>query len=502
MASAAGKIEFGDFQTPMDLARRVCALAGESGIAFRSVVEPTCGIGNFLIAAKERIPTLTDALGVEVNPSYAAQATHAMSTPASGVIPKIVCANFFDYDWSAELQNLPEPLLVIGNPPWVTNAELSSIGSRNLPVKSNIFRHRGIDALTGKSNFDISEWMLIQAVEWMSGRSGMLAVLCKTSVARKVMTYAWKRGLRIKTADLYLIDAQANFSASVDACLLAVVIGEGADSATCAVHPSLDADATRRFGFDHGRVIANADLYRKWRPLAGNGNSPWRSGVKHDCAAVFELQREGELFRNGNGELAPLDATDVFPLLKSSDVANGRQAIGRRWILMTQRHAGDDTTRLETGSPLTWSYLQANLAAIQRRASNMYKSQHPFAMYGVGPYSYAPWKVAISGLYKRLFFQLIPPFDGKPVILDDTCYFLPFETEIAAKTVYDLLNSTPAQEFLESLVFWDSKRPITADLLRSLDLERLAKTLGKGDLFVVPASKRAGAERQLDLGTD
>jgi len=37
--------------------------------------------------------------------------------------------------------------------------------SENLPKKSNFQGLRGLDARTGKSNFDIAEWMLIRLIE-------------------------------------------------------------------------------------------------------------------------------------------------------------------------------------------------------------------------------------------------------------------------------------------------------------------------------------------------
>ena len=64
-----------------------------------------------------------------------------------------------------------------------------------------------------------------------------------------------------------------------------------------------------------------------------------------------------------------------------------------------------------------------------------------------------------------------------------------------------LLNSEAAKGFFRSLVFWDAKRPITAQLLSSLDLGILAEEAGGTlpirtdttgrDLY--PVSKSAGA---------
>ncbi len=68
-------------------------------------------------------------------------------------------------------------------------------------------------------------------------------------------------------------------------------------------------------------------------------------------------------------------------------------------------------------------------------------------MFGVGPYTFAPWKVAVSGLYKHLTFALLGPQEGRPVVLDDTCYFVSFTTEEAARAALQALQSTEARDF-------------------------------------------------------
>ena len=99
-------------------------------------------------------------------------------------------------------------------------------------------------------------------------------------------------------------------------------------------------------------------------------------------------------------------------------------------------------------------------------------------MFGVGSYSFAPWKVAISGFYKQLAFRSVAPVNGRPVVLDDTCYFLPCENEDEANCFEALLNSEAARGFFRSFVFRDAKRPITASLLASLDMGLLAEENG------------------------
>jgi hypothetical protein len=67
--------------------------------------------------------------------------------------------------------------------------------------------------------------------------------------------------------------------------------------------------------------------------------------------------------------------------------------------------------------------------------------------------------------------------EGKSVVFDDTVYFLGFETEQEARRTLELLNMKDAKDFLDSLIFWDEKRPIETGVLNSLDLGRLEESL-------------------------
>jgi hypothetical protein len=143
-----------------------------------------------------------------------------------------------------------------GGRPWVTNSELGMLGSSNLPAKSNFQKHRGFDAVTGKANFDISEWMLLENMRWLEGRRGTIAVLCKIAVARKVLRAAWKSKEPVSEARIYKIDALAHFGAAVDACLF-VLRFDGAISSSCSVFSSLDETApSKKFAYGFSRVAA------------------------------------------------------------------------------------------------------------------------------------------------------------------------------------------------------------------------------------------------------
>lgn len=471
--------EYGDFQTPMYLARQVCDLLSRRNLHPASILEPTCGVGNFLIAALDQFPAVTRAVGLDVNPSHVQTARSSIQGRQDDAKVALIEKDFFDTDWSAILHGLPDPLLLIGNPPWVTNAALGILGSSNLPRKTNFKKHAGLDAITGKSNFDISEWMFLQFLDWLDGRCATMAVLCKTAVARKVLLDAWRRGIHLNDSAMYLIDAATSFGASVDACLLICDFTPSSRGYETPVYKTIADDRpVNVIGYRDDSLVADIDAHERWKHLQGKETYRWRSGIKHDCAKVMELCKEERYYRNGFHELLTMESDFLFPMLKGSDIANGRTDNPRRWMLVTQRRIGEDTTVIKERAPQTWSYLQSHAQQLARRASSIYRNRPRFSVFGVGDYSFAPWKVAISGFYKRLDFRVVGGFAGKPIVLDDTCYFVACETEEEARYVASLLNSPIAREFFSAFMFWDMKRPVTVDNLRRLNLIALANELG------------------------
>jgi len=153
-------------------------------------------------------------------------------------------------------------------------------------------------------------------------------------------------------------------------------------------------------------------------------------------------------------------------------------------------------------APKTWSYLTSHSEFFGRRKSSVYEGKPRFSIFGVGEYTFAPWKVAVSGLYKKLHFAVVGPYAEKPVVLDDTCYFIPCQSGEEAQYLSGLLNSEIAEEFFRSFIFWDAKRPITISVLERLSLMALARELGTEDImkgFLSAEESSASPHRQLAL---
>lgn len=492
------KWEYGDFQTSPALAEAAMVVLRRFGIRPKTVLEPTCGKGAFLLAAIHAFPKATRFIGLDINKQYLKELEHQVSSLKRRESVQLIHGDFFFFDWKELLSGLPEPVLIVGNPPWVTSSELGMLESENLPKKSNFQERRGYDAITGKSNFDISEWMLLQNLGWLKNRHGVITLLCKTGVARKALFHAWKHQLAVSNAKMFLIDAQKHFNASVDACFLVIDMSGGPISSDCAVFNDFDSDyPSQSIGYHDGIVLSNVEYFQKWHHLNGTDHAyTWRSGIKHDCSKVMELDRDGNKYRNGLGELVNLEDGYIYPLLKSSDIGNGQIRYGRKFMVVTQKYVGEDTFPIKITAPKTWHYLEAHDELLEKRASSIYRDRPKYSIFGVGEYSFSSWKVAISGFYKKLSFKLVEPYHGKVVVLDDTTYFLPCWSEAEAQFVSRLLNAKPAQEFFDSMIFWADKRPITIEILKRLDMHALSIELGYETEYLQFARHRKGNESE------
>ncbi len=471
------KLEYGDFQTPLELTEKVCYKLLKLDINPDIIVEPTCGVGNFILAAAHSFKSANKIIGVEINPNYLQKIRTSKQLLQDERI-QVQQGNFFDFDWSSIIDNFSGRILVLGNFPWITNSQQGVLNGRNLPQKTNFQNHNGLNALTGKSNFDISEWMLIYSIQWLQEREACLAMLCKTSVARKTLNYIYSKNLNLSYCATYGIDAKKYFDATVDACLLVCKFDSNSQNYFCDVFCSLDAETSYRIGYRNGTPIRDMAVFEKLKDLHNPKiGERWRSGVKHDCSSVMELRKVDDKLINGLGEVVEIEETFLFPLIKGSAVAQNRLESINHYILVTQKYIGEPTEHLKKSAPKTWKYLTNHSEYLDARKSKVYNKNPRFSIFGVGAYTFLPWKIAICGLYKKLSFRLIGEINGKPTVFDDTVYFLSFENEQIAHQVFTLLTSQTAVDFYSSLIFWDEKRPIKSSILNSMDLIALSRRL-------------------------
>jgi len=482
------RAEYGDFQTNKDLANKLAKSLSKNNILPEIIIEPTCRKGNFIIASLSNFKTVKKVFGIEIYKPYIWETKFSildyfLSNPNDNK-PEITIkhCNIFDFDFKNISKQYPnEKLLIIGNPPWVTNSKLGSLNSTNLPKKSNFKNQNGLDAMTGKGNFDIAEYITLMLLDVFQTHNGHLALLVKNSVIKNIIFDQKDAKYKIGKIEKYCIDSKKEFNVSVEASLFYCQLNS-TPSFQCNELDFYSLEKKSSFGWLNAKFVSNLANYNENKEIDGQCPFKWRQGIKHDCSNVMELERENECFINKLSQKIKLEEDLIYGFLKSSDLKNTVIKNTRKQVIITQTKVGQDTSYIQHLYPKTYNYLKSNITYFQARKSSIYKGKPHFSIFGIGDYSFKSYKVAISGLYKTYHFTLVLPQDNKPIMLDDTCYFIGFDKiEFAVYTLI-LLNHSKTEEFLKSITFSDAKRVFTKDILMRLDLLNITQTISQKEI--------------------
>ena len=483
--SEPDRTEYGDFQTNSELANEITFRLNEIKFEPEIIIEPTCGKGNFVIASLTHFKNVNHIIGIEIYKPYIWKTKFSILDFFLNNPDKrrpeidIIHGNVFDFDFDKLLRRLKSNnILIIGNPPWVTNAQLGSLNSVNLPKKVNVKNQNGLDAMTGKGNFDIAEYIILSLLDTFQNTNGYLALLLKNSVIKNIIFDQKSKQYRIGNIEKYSIDSKKEFNVSVDSSLFLCRLNTNPEF-KCSEYNFYDKQFSLDFGWLGNKFVSNINNYSATNSLDGTCPYVWRQGIKHDAASVMELERKNGHFQNGLKEDVLIEEGLLFGFLKSSDLKNTVILETRKFTIVTQTKVGQDTNFIKAQFPETYNYLSKHSDVFESRKSSIYNGKPLFSIFGIGNYSFKPYKVAISGLYKTFHFTLVLPQNNKPVMLDDTCYFIGFD--IIEFAVYSLiiLNSQQAEAFLKSITFPDAKRVFTKDVLMRIDMLELARGFSK-----------------------
>lgn len=474
------RIEYGDWQTKYSLAKKICELLKKNNINPKIIVEPTCGCGNFIRAALNTFENIEEIYAIDIYKPYL-DAIYEIEKKYNNVRFHVLHKSIFDFDFNTIPNN--RDVLFLGNPPWITNSALGEIGSENLPQKSNFKKHIGFDAITGKSNFDIAEYILLMIIRSFSEKNGKIAMLVKNSVIKNIIEYQQHNRFNISNIAQYEFNALKEFGAATSASLFLATFNKGIEDQCKSV--DLYSEKTNRiFGLIENKLVYDVENYNHFKYIDNRSDLIWRSGLKHDCSKIMEFKKDENKYLNKLGEICEFEENFIYPLLKSSDLKNDIITSTKKFVLVTQKQTSDDTSLIQTEAPKTYKYLKKHAGILDGRKSSIYKNRPRFCIFGIGEYSFKPYKVAISSLYKKTIFSLIEPSNNKPIMLDDTCYLLGFDNRDFAEITQRILNSDEVQGFIHSVSFPDSKRSINKDLLMRIDLYIAAIKIGSNQLKI------------------
>ena len=307
-------------------------------------------------------------------------------------------------------------------------------------------------------------------------------MLCKNSVARKIFTNMIEQNVSFECCEIFEFDAKKIFGISAAACLLFIRLSEKIFSPPSLNIYNLDEpnNLKKSLNFKNGKFFCNTS--DKICNFDGKCNFEWRQGIKHDCAKIMELTFENGIFKNGNNEIVDAEEKIIFPLIKGSAIKSPILNQFSKYVIVTQKFLGEDTAHLEFDVPKTWQYLKKNSDQFAQRKSKIYKNSAEFSMFGVGDYSYLPYKVCIGGFNKKPIFSLVFSPDKKPVMPDDTSYFIGFKNYESAYIAMIYLNSAKVQGFLQNLSFEDAKRPFTKKILSRIDFSKICAEVSIDEL--------------------
>lgn len=486
--------EYGDFQTPYSLTESICDLVIEKKFEPTILIEPSCGRGNFIVSALKKFPSIEMIIAIEIQQQYKEELFDNLSNNDISIDSKkfiFLNSSFFDVELSElfKSQNIREQdhrFLILGNPPWVTNSFLGTINSYNIPTKSNSkTKFKGLDALTGKSNFDISESFIAKLIDFFNNKTFFMAMICKTATTQNIVKNSY---IDVSKNELsaYLFNAKKTFSISASANVFVInnSIKKTITNRSCKICSLENSNIQEYyFGYSNGYFVSNIELYHQVANFEGDFTFQWRQGLKHDAGSILVLEKLGPgIYKNKLGEQIELEDEFIYPFLKSSDIKENIITNSRFYVIVTQNKIGEDSTQQLAKFPRIWLYLNEKKSYFLKRKSKIYANQSDFCIFGIGDYSFKPYKIVISGFYKKLHFSLVLPKNGKPIMIDDTCYSLSFNSLGTAIYIWLLLLSQEACNFYTSITFLEGKRPYKKDILRRLDLKKLMDTISDTQL--------------------
>jgi hypothetical protein len=276
------------------------------------------------------------------------------------------------------------------------------------------------------------------------------------------------------------IDAKKEFKAHTDASIFFCSLN-AVTAYTIKEYDFYTQQYLKTSGWVDEKFVANIEDYSANSIFDGKCSFTWRSGVKHDCSKVMEFQKTDTGYINKLKTNFSIEDAYVYRILKSSDVKN-KNATPNRFTIITQKKVGQDTSQIQENAPRTYQYLEDHKDFFQKRKSSIYKNKPDFSIFGIGDYSFYPYKVAIASMYKKFEFMLVASDANKCRMVDDTCYFIGFDTLIHAQYCTALLNHPRVQAFIQSLAFADTQRVIHKGLLDRIDLIKIATTLGSPNI--------------------
>jgi hypothetical protein len=468
-----------------------------------TVLDPTCGDGAFLesfiaLARREGVTVTPEALarlhGVEI---VAADKTHALERIAARYGTRLVEDNIRTTDFITATFSQRYDVLV-GNPPWINFTDLPS----DLKAKwgPEYIRHQLVtdkrDVLLGGSRADIAALVMKKVLDNVLSDTGQaaffipLSIFCNSGANDRFRPFP-ASAHTYRVVRLWDFGRETVFDGIATRYGAALFDRQEPQTWPVETHIRESGVWTRAYSVASDR--RSGTWHRQWTPEPDGGSGTPRAieirpsqkprqGV-NTCGTnnVFIFERDGDRFRNGLGERWELEEELLFPLMNACNFAQplvrcaGVPPAFSNTPLGRIEHAGRPRSErpcrrrfimlphdTRTGRPLAWdtiakyactaAYLTAHRDTLMRRKGTLINSLIGrgfwWALLGVGPYAFSPWKVAWEALGKRNFRPAV--LDGRWQGNQALHAFCPCESLQEADTLAAALRRTEVERWLKS----------------------------------------------------
>jgi SAM-dependent methyltransferase len=497
--SAELRRHLGEYYTPRGVAE--LAIDELDPDAAETVLDPGCGSGAFLSVCVERkrraladeapaaaVDAITDTVfGIDLNPVAVRGAKLSylgalLPLLGEGDVDKIELPVFLTdalgltRDDTLSLGGRPIDLTVdhlVGNPPWLTWGALSEsvrdAWRETYVERLGLLQQSGVEARLGHANDDVSVPFVWACIHRYLAPDGDAAFVLKRGLTKGPAGRLFRAGRvgdrPVAVRHVHDFTDLRPFGGDVDVGAAVYTLNTGTDTS---FPVPVTAWTSRGGSPDYATVDAlRAATDREateFVPVSDDPASSWvradaedralgecshriRHGLKDDAKEVFSVDRE---------RLDDLEPDHVYPYLRSKHIVK-YGLFGHDLHLVPLSSANEDNTaELRRETPATYDYLEANRAALEARSSSWLESGTFYNLFGLGTYTWSPYKVVWCRLGYKPHFAVVSTVEDddigeKPVVPGDHCMFIPTDDEYEAHFLCALLNSTPYQRCLDGL---------------------------------------------------
>jgi len=370
--------------------------------------------------------------------------------------------------------------IIFSNPPWISFGDLDE---KDKELYKPVFRSSGLtpDAkslLLGGSRIDLAALFVVTAMNRDCAASGEGHFFLPTSLFRSESAHSAFRQLKLPGGRRFALKEIRDLGG-----------GEpfpGAGTAYCMA--SYKAEETQYWPVSWLKAAPHGEWEKMEAEPADGPESPLlprpagsprispprihvpegtvpRQGVNcQGASGVFHLSEIGEEqdgripVRSKGGYRGFLPSELVFPLMSTGSFSHSEESIPDRWIFMPYGKNGKILTPEELENfPDALEWLERHRTVLEQRRGMMLKKLMGKGLYwaliGVGPYTFAPWKLAWESYGRKRFTpKLFHSGNGVHWQGNQALHaYLPFADKTAASEALKDLTSPDLEDYLKRL---------------------------------------------------